>query len=210
MIVWLARGLTRLVALVLLPLLAVVALAAAAAALAGGALAEDAARSIASPRHPAPSATHSWRDDRHAGRAARRRHRARGRPHPVHRVLVPRKERDVPLAGDSQLGVRRRALRQALRHATESVRGVRDARVRLRIGRVRPGGRVSVRATGPPAPIGRRSPPASPSGSIRSPAPSACGPACAPALLTTERRRCDDAAPAPRAPTGFPPPSGRS
>lgn len=63
-------------------------------------------------------------------------------------ILVPRRERLVMLAEGEQgtLAARRRALSQVAGSLVEQVRGVTDARIRVRPGR-RSGGRLSVRAS---------------------------------------------------------------
>lgn len=65
--------------------------------------------------------------------------------------LVPRRERLVTLASDGQgtLAARRRPLAQVAQALTEQVRGVSEARTRVRPRRWRPGGRLRVRASRP-------------------------------------------------------------
>lgn len=147
MIVWLARGLTRLLALVFLPVMAGAALLAAIAAIAGGERSRDAARSL--------GATDAWRSIDGAIRGGAVDERALLIAGAIALALglallvgvfVPRREREIPLTGAAQLGVRPRALRQALRHLAEDVRGVREAKVRIGARRVGSGARVRVRA----------------------------------------------------------------
>lgn len=147
MIVWLARGVTRIVALVVLPVLAVVALGAAVAAVAGGRRTADAAEAL--------GVTAAWRSvgDALAGGAVDERTLAlvgagalAGGLVLLVGVLVPRRERDLPLQDDETLAVRRRAIRQAVGHLAGGVNGVADARVRVRARRLRSGGRLRIRA----------------------------------------------------------------
>jgi hypothetical protein len=67
-------------------------------------------------------------------------------------VLVPRRERLVTLSADPNgtLAARRRPLGQAAQELAERVRGVTEARVKVRPGR-RSGGRIRVRASRPRA-----------------------------------------------------------
>lgn len=147
MIVWIARGVTRLVALVVLPVLALLSLAVTVAVVAGGSRTTDALASL--------GVTDAWRslgDALGGGRLDAQTVAIAGAVALVAGLvllvgaLVPRKERDVPLAADHDLAVRRRALRQALGAVAETVPGVSDARVRVRLRRVRDGGRVRIRA----------------------------------------------------------------
>jgi len=153
MIVFLSRGITRLVALIALPLLALVALAFAVAAVAG----ESASRSMAD----STRLTAAWRDvgtflsqTAPSGDTAAV---AGGAGAIVLGLvlliaaLVPARERELHLQdGDPALGIRRRALRQALQSRTGRVRGVTGVRVRLRPRRRRVGGTVRVSATRTP------------------------------------------------------------
>lgn len=153
MIVHLARGLTRLLALVVLPLLGLVALALALAAVAG----EGAARSAAA----GTGLTDAWDE---VGRFL-----AETAPRGgsvvllagagaivlglvlVVAALVPTRERELRLRdGGPDLAIRRRALRAALSSRVGRVRGVTGSRVRLKPRRRRVGGTVRVRATRTP------------------------------------------------------------
>lgn len=153
MIVFLSRGITRLVALIALPLLALVALAFAVAAVAG----ESASRSMAD----STRLTAAWRDVgtflRETAPSGDTAALAGGAGAIVLGLvlliaaLVPARERELHLRdGDPALGIRRRALRQALQSRTGRVRGVTGVRVRLRPRRRKVGGTVRVLATRTP------------------------------------------------------------
>lgn len=159
MIVLLARGVARVVASILLPVLVVAALLLAVAAAAGGALTGDAARSV--------GLTDAWRSVGDVLRGG-----DLSDPQTVAivgaallfgglvvlvGVLVPTKDRDLPLQGAPDLAVRRGALRAAVRAQATAVRGVPEARVRVRARRLRSGGTAKVTATNgtrqPDAPV---------------------------------------------------------
>lgn len=147
MIVWIARGLTRIVALLVLIVLAIASLAVSVAVAAGAGRTADALSSL--------GVTDAWRSvgdalgggtlDTQTVAIAGAIALAAGLILLVG-SLVPRKDRDIPLKDDSTLAVRRRALRQAVGHLAEDAPGVSDAKVRLRLRRLRHGGRVRVRA----------------------------------------------------------------
>lgn len=153
MIVFLARGVARLVALVVLPLLALVALAFAAAATIG----EGATRDLAD----SATLTSTWADvGRFLTTTAPRGDTAAVLGGVgavvlglvlVVAALVPTRERELHLKdGDPALGIRRRALRGALQSRTGRVRGVTSAKVRLKPRRRGVGGTVRVLATRTP------------------------------------------------------------
>jgi hypothetical protein len=153
MIVYLSRGITRLVALLALPLLGLAALAFAVAAIIGESRARDLADSL--------YLTEGWaRVGTFLETVA-----PRGESVVVASAagavvlglvlviaaLVPTRERELHLKdGDPALGIRRRALRNALQSRTGRVRGVTGATVRLKPRRRRVGGTVRVRATRTP------------------------------------------------------------
>jgi hypothetical protein len=153
MIVYLSRGITRLVALLALPLLGLAALAFAVAAIIG----ENRARDLADSLY----LTEGWaRVGTFLETVA-----PRGESVVVASAagavvlglvlviaaLVPTRERELHLKdGDPALGIRRRALRNALQSRTGRVRGVTGATVRLKPRRRRVGGTVRVRATRTP------------------------------------------------------------
>lgn len=153
MIVFLARGVARLVALVVLPLLGLVALAFAVAATIG----ENASKDLAD----STGLTGLWGD---VGRFLQTTAPSGDTAAVaggagavvlglllVVATLVPRRERELHLAdGDPTLGIRRRALRNALASRTGRVRGVTSDRVRLKPRRRRTGGTVRVLATRTP------------------------------------------------------------
>ncbi len=149
MIVLLARGVARVVASILLPVLALAALVLAAASAAGGALTRDAASAV--------GLTDAWRS---VGDALGGGELADAQTVAIVGaallaaglivligVLVPTKDRDLPLQGDPDLAVRRGALRGAVQAQAKSVRGVPDAHVRVRARRLRRGGTARITAT---------------------------------------------------------------
>jgi hypothetical protein len=131
MIVWIARGFTRLVALIALPLIAFAALALAVATAAGSGLTRDAAQSI--------GLTDAWRtvgDALDGGRIDAQSLAIGGAIALVAGLLllvgsiVPRKERDRPLPGDATLAIRRRAQRQADAHLASGAPHAEGVRTR--------------------------------------------------------------------------------
>lgn len=153
MIVYLSRGITRLLALIVLPLLGLVALAFAVAATIG----ENSARDLADSLY----LTEGWRRvgtflDTVAPRGETVVVVAAAGAIVVGLLLViaalaPTRERELHLKdGDPDLGIRRRALRNALQSRTGRVRGVTGARLRLKPRRRKIGGTVRISATRTP------------------------------------------------------------
>lgn len=152
MIVYPARALTRLLALVVLPVLGLVSLGFALAAILGSSTARSLAESA--------QLTAAWRE---VGTFLSDTAPAGGQTVLLAAAgallagivlligaLAPARDREVPLTGDGDLTVRRRALRSAAASLAGDVRGTTDTKVRLRTRRLRSGGRLRIAATRSP------------------------------------------------------------